>query len=511
MGIKAQSSRCLSGLAVSAALIMPLAQAAAPAPPASSNAGDFPPVVRLTNAEDHDRLARLLGVTDMRRGADGQVAQANSGFFAPYDESRANDYRNLGNPLVTNNGRKVKTPEMWWKVRRRELVELFDREIYGRMPSVTPKVTWEVTSVTAGTTGNVATVIKQIVGHVDNSAYPLIEVNIQLSLTVPANAIGPVPVMMVFGGGGFGGGAARAGGGMSTAEQILVRGWGYATLNPGSIQADNGAGLTSGIIGLVNHGQPRKPDDWGALRAWAWGVSRAIDYFETDPTVDAKQVGLEGHSRYGKGTIVAMAYEPRLAIAYPSSSGAGGAHINRRRWGEKIENVGGASEYHWMAGNFIKYTGTVNGVVMGPDDMPVDGHELVALCAPRPVFIGGGIQQNDAWQDPRGMFLAGALASPVYELLGHHGTGIMVDGKFKPVMEYPTPMTAILDGDVAYRTHEQGHTDGPNWPYFLQFASRYLHLPATPPPGLHQVPSALGVDWEYTRPPSPVPPAPRDP
>jgi hypothetical protein len=113
-------------------------------------------------------------------------------------------------------------------------------------------------------------------------------------------------------------------------QQVLAKGWGYATLVPNSIQADNGAGLTAGIIGLVNKGQPRKPDDWGALRAWAWGASRALDYFETDKAVNARMVGLEGHSRYGKATLVAMAYEPRLAIAYVSSSGAGGAKIHRR-------------------------------------------------------------------------------------------------------------------------------------------------------------------------------------
>jgi hypothetical protein len=596
----------LLGLAVATATVVPFAHAAAPVP---SNAGALPPVVRLTAAQDHDRLAQLLGVTDIRRGADGQMSQVNNGNFAPYDESKANDYKNLPDIMTTNDGRKVTSADMWWNVRRPEIVELMDREMYGRMPKVTPKVTWEVTSTAAGTNTIVPTVVKQIVGHVDNSAYPLISVNIQLSLTVPANALGPVPVIMVFGGGfggggfggrggagrgtapagapgaapgapapgrgpgalapalsddtffvaapagpaapgatgpagtgrgagrGFGGGAGGFGGGggfgaggagpggaaggrgggigggfgggagLSTENQILARGWAYATLNPGTIQADNGNGLTEGIIGLVNRGQPRKPDDWGALRAWAWGVSRAIDYFETDPLVDAKQVGLEGHSRYGKGTIVAMAYEPRLAIAYPSSSGEGGAHINRRRFGEKVENVGGTQEYHWMAGNFIKYTGTVNGKILGPDDLPVDGHDLVAMCAPRPVFISGGIQQSDAWQDPKGMFMAGALASPVYELLGRHGTGVIVNGKFQPIMEFPTPMTAIMDGDVAFREHEQGHTDGPNWPYFLQFASRYLHLPATPPPGLHKVPAQYGVDWEYTRPPSPVPPA----
>src|SRR5205085_5965617 len=110
-------------------------------------------------------------------------------------------------------------------------------------------------------------------------------------------------------------------------EQLLAAGWGYASISPGSIQADNGAGLTKGIIGLVNQGQPRKPDDWGALRAWAWGADRALDYLATDKTVDAKRVAIQGHSRYGKATIVAMAYDPRFAIAFVSSSGEGGAKL----------------------------------------------------------------------------------------------------------------------------------------------------------------------------------------
>ena len=133
-------------------------------------------------------------------------------------------------------------------------------------------------------------------------------------------------------------------------QQVLERGWGYASIIPTTIQPDNGAGLTEGIIGLCNHGQPRKLDDWGALRAWAWGASRALDYFATDPAVDAKQVGIEGHSRYGKASLVAMAYDPRFAIGYISSSGTGGAKIYRHQFGEELENVASYGEFHWMAG-----------------------------------------------------------------------------------------------------------------------------------------------------------------
>jgi hypothetical protein len=227
------------------------------------------------------------------------------------------------------------------------------------------------------------------------------------------------------------------------------------------VQEDNGAGLTSGVIGLANKGQPRKLDDWGALRAWAWGASRAIDYFETDAAVDAKQIGIEGLSRYGKAALVAMAYEPRLAIAFVGSSGAGGAKILRRNFGEQVENVASVSEYHWMARNFLKYAGPLSAV-----DLPVDAHELIALCAPRPVFIGSGSQEVEGgWVDARGMFLAAVGAGSVYELLGAKGLG---------TKQFPPAETALIDGDIAFRQHRDGHTNGPNWPTFLEFASRYL-------------------------------------
>ena len=220
-------------------------------------------------------------------------------------------------------------------------------------------------------------------------------------------------------------------------QQVLAKGWGYASLNPGSIQADNGAGLTLGIIGLCNKGQPRKLDDWGALRAWAWGASRAIDYFETDKAVDAKHIAIEGHSRYGKAAIVAMAYEPRMWTAYVSSSGEGGAKLHRRNWGEIIENVAGIDEYHWMAGNFLKYAGPLNW-----NDLPVDSHELMAMCAPRPVFLSAGNggydvePGGDSWVDAKGTFLAGAGAGPVYRLLGKKDLG---------TTEFPTDRNADRD------------------------------------------------------------------
>jgi hypothetical protein len=249
-------------------------------------------------------------------------------------------------------------------------------------------------------------------------------------------------------------------------QQVLARGWGYAVLSPGSIQADNGGGLTQGIIGLINHGKSRSVDDWGALRAWAWGASRALDYFETDKAVDARRVGIEGHSRYGKATAVAMAYDPRFAVAFVSSSGEGGVKLHRRNWGELVENVAATNEYHWMAGNFIRYAGPLNW-----NDLPVDSHELVALCAPRPVFISAGATNGDGWADAKGMFLAAAGAGPVYRLLGKKDMG---------TTEFPPIETPLVAGDVAFRQHSGGHTPGPNWPTFLTFAARYFDAPAGP-------------------------------
>jgi putative membrane-bound dehydrogenase-like protein len=433
------------------------------------------PPVTLTAAQDHKLMMELLKIKELRRGADGNNPRAANA--ANYDEAKANPYPKLPDPLVTRDGKKVTSAELWVKTRRPEIVEDFDREIYGRVPKDVPKVKWEVTDTKKDKIGDVEVVTKKLVGHVDNSSYTPIKVDIQLTLTTPANAKGPVPVMMEFGfffGGGGGGGPPPGPG--SWQRQLLDKGWGYAIITPNSIQADNGAGLTRGIIGLCNKGQPRKADDWGSLRAWAWGASRALDYFETAKAVDAKQVGIEGLSRYGKAAIVTMAYDERFAIGFIGSSGEGGAKLHRRNFGEMVENLTSAGEYHWMAGNFLKYGGPMN-----PGDLPVDSHELIAMCAPRPVFISYGASTGQGaegqWVDQRGSFMAAVAAGPVYKLLGKKDLG---------TAEFPALETALIDGEIAFRQHKGGHTTGPNWPTFLKFADRYIKVkPAAggdPPP-----------------------------
>jgi hypothetical protein len=425
--------------------------------------------MRAAAEQDHQRLMNLLGIKELRPGASHDPKSPNP---TNYDESKANVYPALPDPLLLKNGKRVTSAKVWWTKRRPEIVEDFDREILGRVPANTPKVTWEVVSTTPEKVGDVPVVTRRLAGHVDNSAYPKIAVTIELTLTTPANASGPVPVIMELGfSREFMAAIARSipemmpGGpgneGPTWQQQVLARGWGYAVLSPTSFQADNGAGLRDGIIGLVNKGQPRKLDDWGTLRAWAWGASRALDYFETDKAVDARQVGLEGHSRFGKTALVAMAYDPRFAIAYISSSGTGGAKLYRHVLGEQLENLAATGEYHWMAGNFLKYAGPLTA-----GDLPVDAHELIALCAPRPVFIGAGSFNGDEWADPRGMFMAAVAAGPVYRLLGKKDLG---------TQEFPPIKTALTAGDLAFRQHSGGHTPGPNWPTILDFASRYLH------------------------------------
>src|ERR1035437_1104951 len=488
--------KLILGLTLMGLVVVPTgtrAQQPTTPPPAAT---PRPPVVlspemqerqKLTQA-DHQRLMDLLHMTPIRRGRDGNTKE--SPFYANYDEAKANPFPKLPDPLVLKNGKPVKKAADWWKLRRPQIVEDFDREIYGRVPKVVPKVTWEVTKTTNDTVGEVSVVVKQLVGHADNSAYPQSTVDIQLALTTPANATGPVPVIMEFGGGGFGPGrggargplpagapgaivpgtgvvtppAGRGPSGPTWQQQVLAKGWGYAVLNTGSIQADNGAGLNQGIIGLVNKGRPRKLDDWGVLRAWAWGASRALDYFETDKSVDAKRVALEGHSRWGKATLVGMAYDQRFAIAFVSSSGEGGAKLHRRDWGEIVENVAANGEYHWMAGNFLKYAGPLNW-----GDLPVDSHELVPMCAPRPVFISAGATNGDGWADAKGSFIAAAAAGPVDMRLGKKDMG---------TAEFPPIEAGLMDGDAAFLQHSGGHTPAPNWPSFIAFAERYFKAPA---------------------------------
>jgi hypothetical protein len=376
------------------------------------------------------------------------------GNWSNYDLAKADRYP-IPDVLTLKNGEPVKDAETWWTKRRPEILADFQSEIYGKMPGSTPKVTWEVTESTGGALSGTAT-LKRIVGYIDNSRFPAASPSINIALYIPAKATGRVPVMVVASWNTTGKGFGPAPAGPTAMEQVIGHGWGYALVNTYAIQADSGGGLGVGIIGLVNGGSPRKPDDWGALAAWSWGLSRSIDYFETDKDVDAKRLGIEGHSRWGKEALLAAALDPRWAIAFSSCSGECGAKLHRHDLGESVDNVCGPSEYHWMAGNFLKYAGHW-------EQLPVDQHELIALVAPRPVFITGGTQ--DLWSDPVGEFKACVAAGPVYVLLGKKDLG---------TTDLPAPDAALVAGELGFRLHAGGHTDLLDWPTFLKFADRYF-------------------------------------
>jgi hypothetical protein len=445
--------------------------------------------IEVRTREDHAHLQAQLGITRLRPGRDGS-GRPDAPNAANYNEATANPYPDWPDVLRLNNGRRISHPNEWWEPRRPEIVDAFEREVVGRLPATAPKIEWQVVDTITTEVGGRPVRARLVVGHADNSAAPEIKVAIRVALVTPVEAAGPVPVLMMF---GFGNMPDEPPPRLPftmpepseppSPDQLIAAGWGYAAINPWSIQPDHGAGLTEGVIGLSNRGQRRKPEDWGALRAWAWGASRFLDFLEADPTVDAKRIGIEGVSRFGKAALVAMAFDPRFAVALIGSSGEGGASPYRRNFGESVENLASSGAYHWMAGNFLKYA--AEEATFGSkdaNDLPIDAHHLIALCAPRPTFISYGIpEKGDAlWLDQPGSFMATVAAGEVYRLLGASDLGVREDYR---AARMPAFNTDLVDGALAWRQHDGGHESRSNMRHFIRWADRQLgSVTKRPPP-----------------------------
>jgi hypothetical protein len=377
-----------------------------------------------------------------------------TGHISNYDESKVAPY-SLPDPLVLSNGRPVSNVDTWTKQRRPELIKLYETEIYGRVPANAPRVTWEIGEVDREWRKGRA-VRKKLVAHARAGSD---ERQFNVWLYTPAAATKPVPVVLsiIFAPAARGGGPAPTGEPL-VADEILARGWGYATVVYTEIQPDRANAWKDGVIGLTlasDQAEPR-PDEWGTISAWAWGISRIIDYFETDKAVDAKHVAIQGFSRLGKTVLWAGAKDTRVAAVFSGCAGELGSSLARRDWGETVDDM--AQNFAWQfAGNLQKYVGRWN-------DMPVDAHMLIALNAPRPVFITGGT--TDQWSDPKGEFLAEVAAGPVYRLLGKKDLG---------KTSFPEPDSPVVSGELAFHYHTGGHTLTPaEWKLFLEFLGRHF-------------------------------------
>lgn len=370
-----------------------------------------------------------------------------TGHISNYDESKVPPYT-LPDPLVLANGTPVKDARTWTKERRPELIRLYESEIFGRTPRRTPRVTWRVAETDRSARDSTA-VKKRIVGTIGDAAGAP---EMSVTLFTPANARGRVPVILLMNFGGGGTPVADA----PVAAEIIAHGWGYALAGYQDVQPDRINTFDRGVIGVTQGGAARGPDDWGAIGAWAWGVSRIIDYLETDRDVNATRIAVHGHSRLGKTALWASALDERIAAVYASCPGEMGAALSRRDWGETVDDMAQNFPY-WFAGNFQKWAGHWN-------EMPVDAHMLIALSAPRPVFVTGGTE--DQWADPVGEFLAEVGAGPVYRLLGRKDLGTST---------LPPLDTPIVTGDLGWHYHTGAHAATPaDWRAFLQFLEKYF-------------------------------------
>ncbi len=393
-------------------------------------------------------LASLIGVNPLL-GAQQKPTADPPG---QYDEAKVPPYT-LPDPLLLLNGKKVTSTRTWIKRRRPEILKLFETNVYGRTMVGRPQaMTWEVTTNNTGLAPGISaakTVIIYLAGKKDEAEKNAPKMVLQILL--PANAKKPVPVFL-----------------MPTTfhripQQVLDRGYGFVSFDPTSVEPDNTNGYAKSVRSFFappNQKGPG-PDEWGAIGAWAWAMSRAMDYLVTDPDIDAKRVSIAGVSRYGKVTMWAGAQDERFAIVFSGESGCGGANIVRRQFGETVKAITGTFPY-WFDGNFKTYGDRVN-------ELPVDWHMLIALMAPRPVYIATA--EEDHWGDPHGSFLAAKAAEPVYKLFGE--AGLSVD-------DMPAVATPVGDW-IGFHNRKGTHgIDEYDWEQFLNFADRHFGISRQP-------------------------------
>ncbi len=414
------------------------------------------------------------------KDADGRSLRlaTKTGHVTNYYEDKIPAYT-LPDPLKLANGAPVRDAKTWLDVRRAEILQSYQTEIYGRVPDTAPKVFWEVAKTEPAALNGTA-IHQQILGHFGSPDGPAMAVEMFL----PAHATGPVPLVLSISF-GFGNvanpspnlaltgvdptkapapaapgarGVGGPGGGGEPVADIIARGYGYAVVRYNQIETDTQYQPNLNIVRklALAPGQDKPTDDqWGTISAWAWGLSRIMDYLETDKAVDAKRVAIVGHSRLGKTVLWAGAMDPRFAIVFSSQGGELGSALGRRDYGETIDDM--AQNYGYQfAGNLQKYAGHWN-------DMPVDTNMLIALIAPRPLLITGGT--GDQWSDPHGEFLGEVAAAPVYRLTGAKDLG---------ATEWPKPEVPLITGDLAYYYHTGPHAiTKEDWVVFLNFAGKY--------------------------------------
>lgn len=400
-----------------------------------------------------------------------------AGIPVNYDEAKAGEYV-LPDILKTNDGQVVKDAKTWYEKRRPEIVRLFETQQYGRDPGRPKQESFELTD--KGTAAlNGAALRKQVtISFSKDPSWP----KIHLLLYLPANAHKPVPMFFTINFTAVQNAVEDPG---ITAHEIwnpktntrimppgdrrfgridvaalLQAGFGVATFYYGDVDPDYAGGFSNGIRArYLKAGQTeRGPEDWGSIAAWAWGISRVEDYFETDKQIDAKRVAIHGVSRLGKTVMWAGAHDQRFAAVIASCSGEGGAALSHRNYGETIAHLTAPSRYPYQfAENYANWAGF-------PDKAPMDAHMLIALIAPRPLLLQTG--NTDYWSDPKGEFLAAVAAGPVYKLLGKDPLDTDV---------WPAAKTPILH-DLAYYMHEGGHGMVPSdWNVYIEFLKMHLH------------------------------------